>query len=91
MCLTGFCLLIFGRFASTLYQAILIKLILLAPSEIAVYINNEEEDDHGIQLEDEDEYEDELDANTPEVVNDEDEEDREQSGMIFKEMTFFIY
>ena len=64
---------------------------MLAPSEIAERINNEEEGDPNIQLEDEDVDEYELDTNTSEVENDEDEEIRIQSGMIFKVLTYFNY
>ena len=64
---------------------------MLAPSEIAERINNEEEGYPSIQLEDEDVDEYELDTNTPEVENYEDEEMREQSGMIFKVLTYFNY
>ena len=46
--------------------------------------------DRSIQLKDEDEDEDELDTYAPQFENDEDEEDRKQSGMIFKELTFSI-
>ena len=58
---------------------------------MADHINNEEETDHRFQLEDEDEVEDGLDNNAPEVENDEDEENRDESGMILKVLTFFIY
>ena len=94
MCLTGFCLLLFWTLCFNIirsYVNILIKLFLLAPSEFSEYINNEEDSDRSIQLEDEDVDENELDAYIPELENDEYEENREESGMVFKELMFFIY
>ena len=95
MCLTGLCLLLCWTFFLSIvpsYVNILIKLFLLAPSEIEEHINNEEEEvDRSIPLEDEDEDEDELDTYAPELENYEYEENREESGMVFKELMFFIY
>ena len=69
------------------YVKILFKLFLLAPREIAEYINDEDAADHIVHLEDEDEDEDGVDNIDPEVENYEVEERLEESGM----MTFLLY
>ena len=94
MCLTGLCLLLFWTLCFNIipiYVNILITLFLIAPSEVAEHIDSEEEGDPSIQLEDENEDEDELDTYAPELENDEYEENREESGMVFKVLMFFTY